>query len=134
MIEFQTKIDAAKIRAFERLADKGFFKSLGNAAAAIRSTARSLIQRSSEPSTPGEPVHTKRGKAKRSDAILFAVDEPAGEAVVGFTYSVMQESMSAHEHGGVYLGTDYPARPVMAPALEVNLVRFADEFQGSLGE
>jgi len=134
MIGFDVKLDEAKIKSFERLAEKGFFKSLTHAAAAIRATARSLIVRSSEPSTPGEPIHTKRGKAKRSDAVLYVADESADDAVVGFTFAAMGESMSAHEHGGEYLGTDFPARPVMAPALEANLIRFADEFQGSLGE
>lgn len=133
MIEVETKIDRAKIKAFERLADKGFFRSLANAAAAIRSTARSLIVRSKEPATEGEPVHTRWGKAKRSDAVLYFADEKAEEAVVGFTESVMGQSMSAHEHGGKYFGTEFPQRPTMAPALEVNLVRFADEFEGSLG-
>jgi hypothetical protein len=134
MIGTATKIETQQIKTLERLADKGVFKSLGNAAAAIRNTARTLIVRSSEPSQPGEPIHTKKGKAKRPDAILFAADDRADEAVVGFSYAVMQESMSAHEIGGDYLGTEFPERPTIRPALDVNLVRFAEEFRGSIGE
>ncbi len=127
-----TKWDLQRIKALERLADKGVFRSLGNAAAAIRASARALIERSKTPSRPGEPVHTKRGKAKRPDAILYAVGED--DAVVGFAHHAMGEAMSGHEHGEKYMGTDYPARPTMGPAFEANLVRFADEFQGSIGE
>ncbi len=134
MIDFNTKMDRERIRAVERLADKGVFRSLGNAAAALRSTARRLIRRvaNREPSHEGEPVHTRFGQAKRTDAILFDVD--GDEAVVGFTYSVMGDVMGAHEQGGEYMGTEYPERPTMGPAMDANLVRFADEFRGSIGE
>jgi len=53
---------------------------------------------------------------------------------VGFTHSVMGESMMPHEMGGVYKGETFPERSVMSPALEINLVRFADSFEGSVGE
>jgi len=134
MISSQTKLDIAKTRTLERLAEKGVFRSLGNAAAAIRQTMRFLPTISKKPSAKGEPVHTRKGLAKRKDAVLFAVDRNADDAVIGFTHSVMGASMSAHEHGGIYLGADFPARPTAAPALDVNLVRFADEFKGSIGE
>lgn len=134
MMGLATKLDLAKIKTLERLADKGVFRSISHAAAAIRSTARYLITRSKEPSAPGEPIHTRKGKAKRADAILFDVDDLADDALIGFSFHAMGESMSAHEHGGSYLGETFPSRPTMAPALEANLARFADEFQGSIGE
>lgn len=134
MIGFDVKIERERMRVVERLAEKGVFRSLGHAAAAIRSTARRLISRSRDPATPGEPVHTRLGQAKRPDAILYDVNREAGSAVVGFTEHAMGGVMEPHEHGGRYRGTRYPARPTMQPALEVNLARFADEFKGSISE
>lgn len=134
MINFETKFDAERLAILRKRIDQGLFRSLGHAAAAIRSTARKLIVRSREPSPIGEPVHTKWGKAKRPDVMLFDVDESQGDAVIGFLGSKMHRVMKVHEHGGQWMLTDYPARPTMGPALEANLVRFADEFEGSIGE
>lgn len=121
-------------RSLRKRIDDGLFRSISHAAAAIRSTARRLITRSKEPSQPGEPVHTRRGKAKRSDAILYDADRHRDDAVIGFTHSVMDTAMGAHELGGEYKGGEFPERPTMGPALDANLVRFADEFKGSIGE
>lgn len=136
MIEFQVKIDQEQIRQLERLADKGVFRALSHAAASIRSTAMRLIQKSKrhDPSLPGEPVHTRRGLAKRADAILFDASDREDEAIIGFAGHALGESMHVHEFGGRYKGVDYPARPTMWPALEVNVTRFADEFRGTIGE
>jgi hypothetical protein len=134
MISFDVKIERERTRALQRLAEKGVFRSLGNTAAAIRSTARRLITRSREPAAEGEPVHTRLGQAKRPDAVLFHVDRDKGTAVIGFTHAVMGDAMGAHEHGEEYLGAQYPERPTMEPAMKANLVRFADEFEGSIGE
>jgi hypothetical protein len=134
VIDFETKFDRERLAILRKRIDQGLFRSIGHAAAAIRSTARKLIVRSREPSLEGEPVHTKWGKAKRADVMLFDVDVSRGDAVVGFLGSRMGEAMGAHEHGGDYLGTDYPARPTMGPALDANLVRFADEYEASIGE
>lgn len=133
MISFEVRFDKERLAVLKKRVDDGLFRSIGHTAAAIRSTAMRLIVRSREPAPPGEPVHT-RGLAKRRDAILFDIDKARDDAVIGFTYAVLGESMSAHEHGGSYMGGDFPQRPTMGPALEANLVRFADEFYGSIGE
>ncbi|KKL65802.1 hypothetical protein LCGC14_2151300, partial [marine sediment metagenome] len=91
------------------------------------------IRRGKKPSPPGSPVRTRRGKAKRADAILYDVDRRRKRAIVGFTHAVLGESMSGHERGGKYMGTKFPQRPTMGPALKANRVRFANEFRGSLG-
>lgn len=134
MIGFEAKLERELTGTLKRLSEKGFFRSIGHAAAAIRATARRLIVRSKEPAAPGEPIRTRRGQAKRSDAILYFADADRDEALIGFTASVMDTAMSAHEHGGRYMGTDFPERPTMRPALDVNLMRFADEFEHSIGE
>jgi len=134
MISYQVRVEQQQERTLQRRLDRGLFRSLGNAAAAIRNTARSLIVRSKTPSAPGEAIHSATGQAAWSNAVLYAVDERAGDAVVGFNAAVMGESMSGHEKGERYMGTDFPERPTMGPALEINLVRFADEFEGSIGE
>jgi len=134
MIGFQVKLEREMTRNLERLAEKGLFRSISHTAAAIRSTARRFITRSKRSAEPGEPVHTRKGRAKRGDSILYFVDRELDEGIVGFTHSVMGESMAAHEHGGRYMGGDFPARPTMQPALEANLMRFADETEYSIGE
>lgn len=117
-------------RKVKDAADRGVFRNEGHAAASIRKDAVASIVRSPEPSAPGEPVHTRRGLARR--AILYAVDRARRLAVVGFVASRVGTALSAHEHGMTYKGADYPARPTMGPALDRNLDRFAAGFAGSI--
>ena len=133
MVSFTVRLDLARMAVLKKRAEQGSFRSLGHAAASIRATARRLVVRSRKAAPPGESAHT-RGRGKRGDAILFAVDRDREVAVIGFTHAVFGEAMSAHEHGGAYMGDDFPQRPTMGPALDVNIVRFADEFRGSIGE
>lgn len=133
MIGFRVFYDREVERIVRRKMDKGAFRSMSNAAAAIRQTARRFIRRGKKAARPGEPIRTRRGKAKRADAILYHTDRVRKTSLIGFTYSAMRESMSPHEHGGAYLGAVFPQRPVMGPALKANLIRFGDEFRGSLG-
>lgn len=120
--------------ALEEAADKAAFRNFGHAAASIRKDAASTIERSREPSEPGQPPHTRRGQLPR--AIRYAVDELGGDvgAVVGPRASLVGESGAAHEIGGEYKGTEFPERPFMGPALERALPRFAEQWRGSIGE
>lgn len=113
---------------------KGPYKSLGHGAASIRKTAIESIRQDplGEPSDPGQPIHTRRGFARR--AILFAVDRMHDEAVIGFADSKIGDAMSGHELGERYKGADFPERPTMAPAMRESAFRFAQAFEGSLGE
>ena len=133
MIGFRVTFEREIALKVQKLADKGIFRSLGNAAASVRQTARKFIKVRKGASPEGDPPHSRKGKAKRKDAVLFAVDRPRDTAFVGFMAPVLGQSMSAHEHGGKYLGQDFPQRPTMGPAMEANLVRFGNEFEGILG-
>jgi hypothetical protein len=124
-------------------AKKAEFKNLRHAAAAIRKTEIASIQDAPGPSTPGTPPHThtggvsKSGKSRRGHlprSIAFAQDKAAGLAVVGPRASVVGEAGAAHEFGGEFIGDDYPERPFAQPALEQNVDRFAQDWQGSIGE
>ena len=112
---------------------------LFRAAAAVRTTAIKSIETDTGPSVPGLPPHThvsrtarwrKRGKGRSKGrgkakpgrvlprAILFAVDEFEGEAVVGPAASIAGTVGKAHEFGGEYKGHQFPQRRFMGPALE----------------
>jgi phage gpG-like protein len=116
------------------------FRNLGHAAARIRKDAIESIEPSDEPSEPGKPPHTRRrvsraGKALKGHlqrAIVYASDKET--ATIGPRESIVGESASAHEHGGEYMGGEFPARPFMRPALERNLDKFHRDWAGSIGE
>ncbi len=113
-------------------AQKANFKNLGHAAASLRKDAVASIQRSKGPSQPGQPVHTRKGLARR--ALLYAMSADKSSAVVGFSSSVIGRAMHAHEFGGEFRGQDYPERPVMTPALERAITRLAGEWKGTIGQ
>ena len=122
--------------------ERACVRIVGHAAASIRKRAIESIEPSDDPSPPGTPPHTrakvsrKTGKARKGQlqrAIVYDHDKAANVAVVGPRASVVGRSGSAHEHGGAYLGQEYPERAFMAPALEATEEKFADDFQGSLG-
>ena len=134
MIGYHVKLKLEIQRLVKKATDEGIFRNLGHAAASIRATAKRLITRvrRGTPSKPGEPIHTRTGRARKS--ILFAVDRGQQEAVIGFNAAYMGRSMEPHEKGGSYMGTDYPDRPTMGPALDANLVRFASGWRDSIEE
>lgn len=116
----------------QKAAEKGAYRSFSHAAASIRKAARESIVRSSVPSQPGGPVHTKRGRgggrAKR--AIFYKADKQG--AVIGFSARKLDQAMQVHEHGGTRGGAQFPQRPTMYPALEKNLARFHREWKGAI--
>jgi len=114
----------------ERKAKDGSIQALDHAAAAIRLTARRSIRRSDKYSDPGTPPNTRKGQLR--EAILYAVEKDRGAAVIGPTYDMMGVSATAHEFGGMYMGSHYPARPFMGPALEAIQPRLPDFWQGSV--
>jgi phage gpG-like protein len=142
MIDIRVVIEDHFRRVLEAT-KRAVFKSLGHAAAAIRKTAIESIEPEEGPSEPGTPPHThtsgftKKGKPRRGQlpqSIVFVEDKAAEEAIVGPRASVVGEAGAAHEFGGEFRGDDYPERPFMWPALEENIDRFAEGFQGSIGE
>lgn len=115
----------------EKATEKAAFKNLGHAAATIRQDAIASIETSPEPSRPGEPPHTRHGRAKK--AVQFAADAESAE--VGFAASVIGTGMEPHEHGeGRERTPQYPERPTIGPAMERNLDQLAEDWEGSIGE
>jgi len=111
-------------------ADKAAFRSFSHAAASIRKDAVASIEVSPDPSSPGDPPHTRRRLLPR--AVRFAVDKQG--AVIGPTASIAGQVGGTHEFGGQYKGEQYPERRFMFPALERALPRFAGQWKGSIGE
>ena len=95
---------------------RGNIKSLRQAGAYIRKSARNKIRKSSNASTPGTPPHTRRGLIKRS--LLFGVEKARRRVLIGPAHTFVGLSMTAHEFGGKYKRQRYPKRPLMSPTLE----------------
>ena len=153
MIATQTKFErdeARLLKAIQR-AKEG---SLSSAAFLVRQTAINSIRRSRrvrgyfykrarsgkmvlatyyEPAPPGEPILAHRkGVGFFRAGIKYAVDKPREDAVVGWSYGRFQTSMQIHEHGGTEGGTQYDARPTMAPALAANVEKFHQGWKASV--
>ena len=110
--------------------ERASYKNIGHALASIRKAAIASVVKSPKASTPGTPIHTKRGFAKRS--IGYELKDKLG-GFAGFDYSKIGPAMSVHEHGGRRKKQSYPKRPTMLPALLSNLDRFAASWRYSIG-
>ena len=97
---------------------------------AIRQDAAGSIQTSEEPSPPGQPPHTRRGRLR--SAILYAV-EGHSSAVIGTMFSVVGDVGEGMEFGGIFRDRQYDARPFMGPAFEKNVSQFASNWNGTIG-
>jgi hypothetical protein len=118
------------VEAVRKRAERGSFRSLSHAAAAIRLTARRSIRKSTSYSAPGTPPHTRRGQLR--GAIVYAVERHADRALIGPTHERVGASGMAHEFGGKYRRERYPKRPFIAPALEKVAPRLAGLWEGSV--
>jgi len=85
-------------RKVAKLAEKANRKNLGKAGAYVRGVAQRMIKVSPEPSAPGTPPHTRKGRLKK--AILYGVERSAQEVVAGPTRSAIGLIGHAHEFGG----------------------------------
>ena len=139
MIEAKGKVEF-DANAVMKPAERAAFTNLSKAAFEIRKTAQASIVRGKLPSQPGSPPTSRRGNLQR--AILYNVEKAPSiwtgnmvdvTAVIGPRGSVVGESASAHEFGGLYKDQEYPARPFMAPSMLTNLDRFAGFFRDSIG-
>lgn len=131
MLGFQISTED-RFSEVKKAADSATFRNLGHGSAAIRRTAGESIAVAEGPSQPGTPPHTRRRQLKR--AIRFDVDRQKQESVIGPIASLVGEAGAAHEFGGEFRGEEYDERAFMGPALEANEPRFAEEWQGSIGE
>jgi hypothetical protein len=130
-IRLQMKIDGKlDTRELEKAVERASYKNIGHALASIRKTAIESVVKSPKASTPGTPIHTKRGFAKRS--IGYQLQDKWG-GFAGFDYRKIGQAMSVHEHGGRRKKQSYPKRPTMLPALLSNLDRFAESWRYSIG-
>jgi len=123
----------SRMQRVEELAERAQFRNFGHASARISKDAKASIVTSSDPSPPGSPPHTRaqRGHNLRG-AIRYASDQDG--AIIGPMKSIVGDVGQAHEFGGRFRGEDFERRPFMGPALERNLDRFADDWEGSIGE
>ena len=117
-------------RRVREAAEKAARRAFAKAAYRIFRDSQASIERSAEPSAPGEPPHTRRGQLKR--AIRY--DATKDGAVIGPMASMVGTSAVAQEFGGQYKGGSYPERAFMGPALDRELDNFAGEFAGSISQ
>jgi hypothetical protein len=101
--------------AVRKASDDSSLESLSRIGFEVRKEIVESIESSASPSRPGDPIHTRRGLARR--AMRYAVDKPNQNVVIGPRFSAVGRSIEPHEHGGPYKGVNYPARPTAEPAL-----------------
>jgi hypothetical protein len=115
---------------FERVIEaerKAEIRALAPAAFAIRKTAIELIEvHGGKPAPVGHPVHTRKGAARV--AMAYYSSKAEQRAIIGPRYSVLGESLSAHEFGRLFRGYSYRKRPTMGPALKKNLGKIPGGF------
>jgi hypothetical protein len=122
MVEFDIKKLVFETAALMAAAKKATARALKIAGFEIRKSAIESIESvpTRLPSFAGQPPHTHKGNYLKR-AILYSVDEAEETAVIGPSIDKVGTSGKAHEFGGDYKGTEYPARPFMGPALKKNL-------------
>lgn len=99
--------------------DNATYKSFNHAAASIRLIAKRSIRRGKKASTPGQPPHTQTTRLPKS--IVYYVDKKRRYAIIGPSYDLIGPVGGAHEKGGMFRATNYPARPFMLPAMEKSI-------------
>jgi hypothetical protein len=132
MIALETKI-VDETKKVADAAEKAAFHNFSHAGASISKDAKGSIKTSDQPSEPGTPPHTRaKGGKNIRGAIRFAADKRG--AVIGPLFSVVGESMAAHELGEAIKGEEFPLRETMGPALERAAPRLGGDWEGSIGE
>lgn len=114
----------------KKAVEKGGTKSLRQAGAYIRKSARNAVKKSSKSSAAGTPPHTRRGLLKRS--ILFGVEPRRKTVLIGPAFTFVGISMTAHEFGGMYRRRKYPKRPLMGPTLQKTASQIAKMWADSV--
>lgn len=127
-VKVKTTDDMNKVKS---AASDAAFKNFRHAAASMSKDVKASLETAEGASHPGAPPHTHRGAYLRR-AIRYEAD--GDSAIVGPTFAAVGLAGSAHEFGGDYKGSEYPARPFMGPALLRAIPRFAGSWQGSIGQ
>jgi hypothetical protein len=97
MLKFRTKITDETKRVRKR-AKAASITNLGHAGRYIRGMAMRSIKVSPEPSQPGKPPRTRKGRLKR--AIIYAVERPRQKVLVGPSRTDIGRIGQTHEFGG----------------------------------
>ena len=91
------------------------------------------------PLEPGTPPHTHTGSHRKGKVRwgnlqrAIAYDATKDDAIIGPRFSVVGLAGRAHELGEVFHGEEFDERAFMGPALDDNLTRFAQDWDGSIG-
>lgn len=133
MIGIQARFTDTSKRV-EAAAEKANFRNLFHAAASVRKQTRESIERAPKniASAAGSPPHTHRGQYLKR-AVLFFVDAPRDEAIIGFSAARVGDVGAVHEFGERRGRAQYPKRPTLGPVLEHSASRLGDEWRGSIG-
>ncbi len=113
--------------------DRANYRNLGHVVASLRKWAMRSIKRGKAASVAGTPPHT-RGKRRLPRSILFHAERDGLSAIVGPVHSRMGIVGESLEFGKTYMGTEYPERPFMGPALDANADRMPAYWLHSVGE
>jgi hypothetical protein len=143
-------LEFGKVLAAE---EKAKYKNLNHAGASLRKTAIESIvftkefdgwrsfkrgdgkgrrKRMYKSAPVGSPIFGHRNRSLFRRGIKY--DVTADTAVIGPAASILGQVMELHEFGGERYGHHYEPRPVMGPALDKNIDRFAASWQSSIGE
>lgn len=104
--------------AVDAAVDRGTKRALSKFGSYVRTRAKSSIRTRKRTSLPGQPPSNHTGHLKK--LIYFGYDPQKKSVVVG---PLLYHKGAAHiiEHGGIYDGSLYRARPFMRPAFEREL-------------
>jgi len=94
-LRIKAHMNTAKVR---KATKAGSIKSLGRAGAYIRGIARKSIKVSPEPSKPGKPPHSRKGRLK--NAIFYSVEKGRTRVIIGPAATDMGRVAHTHEFGG----------------------------------
>jgi hypothetical protein len=132
MLRIDFKVEQ-QLHEIDKAVDFAARRVLRRAGYLVSQDAKQSIRTSELPSRPGSPPTTRGGgrKSLRSSIFYNASDD---EAIVGPRFSFVGDSGQAHEFGVSRLGDDFDQRSFMGPALGRNVSRFADDWQGSVGQ
>ncbi|QDT10732.1 hypothetical protein [Planctomycetes bacterium K23_9] len=98
MIRIRTRVrfDSGQVKKKVNTAN---FRSLGQAAGAIRLTAKRSIRKRKKSSSPGSPPHTQTGMLRR--VLRYEVDRVREQAFIGPVNEIAGRLWNLHEFGGI---------------------------------
>lgn len=129
----RVKVQFNQKKVIRKVSDANF-RNIGQASATLRTIARRSIRfrkRRDKPSVKGTPPVTHDRTLRNS--ILFVVSKAKNESIIGADSSrIGKKAAKAQEHGGIFDGQRFDARPFMAPALEKIRPRLPRMWAGSV--